>query len=143
MDKEEYLVEGEFIFHSFLPAKLEVGMKFITKRGGPGVEPELYVFTLEEVPNDQNAFMAANGAPITINIITTGEDGEIIALHQEIGLFDDGEGNLVPITDKQINTIITGYNGVMNVESDETGDPILYDGKVIISYLSNLEEEEE
>lgn len=142
MDKEEYLVEGEFIFHSFLPAKLEVGMKFITKIGGNGVEPELFVFTLQEVPIEPESFMAINGAPVTINIITTGSDGEIIALHNEIGLFDDGEGNLLPITDEQINTIITSYNGVMNVESDETGDPILYDGKVIISYLSSSENEE-
>lgn len=136
MEKEEYLVEGEFIFHSFIPAKLEVGMKFITKRTVLLPEPELSVVTLTEVPENEEEFMKVNGAPVTINIITTGEDGEIIALHDEIGIFDYGNGNLIPITDDQINHIINQFNGVMNVESDETGDPILYEGKVIISYLA-------
>lgn len=143
MDKEEFLVESEFIFHSYIPKKLEIGMQFITKRYSSLPEPEFFFFTLEELPENDENFMIINGAPMNVNIITSGSDGEIIALNHEIGFFDDGNGLLRPITDFEMNTIINQYDGIMNVESDETGDPILYEGKVIISYLSNPENEEE
>ena len=141
MEQEQYLVEGEFIMSSYDPPKLLKGMTFVTKVVSGLPEPELVFFVLEDENVDNDTFMGLNGAPITLNIITTGEDGEIIALQEEIGMFNEGT-TLRPITAEQINTIINKYNGVMNIECDETGDPILYDGKVIISYLGLLEDEE-
>jgi hypothetical protein len=46
------------------------------------------------------------------------------------------------ITDQEINKIINEYDGKMDLECTEDGDIILYEGKVIISYLSSPEEEE-
>ncbi len=143
MEQEQYLIEGEFIFSSYDPPKLIGGMSFITKLSSCLPEPELYYFTIEDTPHEEDVFKISNGPPVTMNIITTGTDNEIIALQEEIGIFDDGNKNLKPITEEQINIIINKYGGVMNIESDETGDPILYDGKVIISYISNPENEEE
>jgi hypothetical protein len=143
MEQEEYLVEGEFILSSYNPPKLLAGMSFITKLSSCLPEPELYFFTIEAPPKDEDDFIKSNGCPIVLNIISTGDNGEIIALQEEIGMFDDGSGTLKPITEEQINIIINQYGGIMNIESDETGDPILYDGKVIISYLSEPENEEE
>lgn len=142
MENEEFLVEGEFIFHSYIPDKLTTGMKFLTKRVISS-ESELFLFTLDIKPENDEEFMAINGAPVTINIITSGTEGEILALPEEIGLFAEEKKPLRDITDHEINTIINQYGGIMNIESDETGDPILYDGKVIISYLSELDGEEE
>jgi hypothetical protein len=141
-EEEKFLVEGEFIMSSYDPPKLLKGMTFVTKVVAGLPEPELLFFTLWDDNVDKYAFMAINGAPVTLNIITTGKDGEIIALQDEIGLFD-GNGDLRNITDHEINVIINQYDGVMNIECDKTGDPILYDGKVIISYLVSLESEEE
>jgi hypothetical protein len=143
MEQEEFYVEGEFIFSSYDPPKLLGGMTFITKLSSCLPEPELYYFKLDNTPQDEDVFKLSNGLPVVMNIITTGDDGEIIALQEEIGMFDDGSGDLKVITEEQINVIINQYDGKMNVESDETGDPILYDGKVIISYLSIPENEEE
>lgn len=143
MEQEEFYVEGEFIFSSYDPPKLIQGMHFLTKRMALLLEPEFLYFTLDFDPSNDDSFKSHNGAPVVMNIITTGEDGEIIALQDEIGYFSDEDGVLHPITEEQINTIINQYDGKMNVESDETGDPILYEGKVIISYLSSPENEEE
>lgn len=141
MEEDDFVVEGEFIFHSYSPVKLAKGMKFLTHRLP---HPDWYFFTLQELPEDEEAFMVANGAPMTVNIITTGEDGEIIALHDEIGLFDSGNDTpLREITDYEMNEILNMFGGIMNIEADETGDPILYDGKVIISYLALSENDEE
>ena len=141
MEQGKYLVEAEFIFSSYDPPKLLPGMSFITKLTAALPEPELYYFTITGTPEDEEIFKQSNGAPVIMNIITTGHGGEIIALQQEIGLFDD-DVELKPITEEQINIILNQYGGTMLVECDETGDPILYDGKVIISYLSETEEEE-
>lgn len=141
MEDDAYLVEGEFIFTSYDPPKLLVGMRFLTSLTLGVLEPEHLLFTLDEIPEDEDLFKEVNGAPVTFNIITTGSDGEIIALDNEIGMFDDGNGHLRSITDHEINVILNKYDATMNIESDETGDPILYDGKVIISYLSESGEE--
>ncbi len=143
MDKEQFLVEGEFIISSYDPPNLVKGMNFITIVTAGLPNPEVTYFTLDNEEVDKDTFIGINGAPVILNIITTGEGGEIIALHDEIGVFDDGSKNLRAITDSEINVIINQYNGIMNVECDETGDPILYEGQVIISYLSDPENEEE
>lgn len=143
MDQEKYLVESEFIFSSYNPSKLLKGMTFISKVSFCLPEPEFKFFTLEETPEDEDIFKQSFGAPVIVNIITTGDDGEIIALQEEIGYFDDGGDTLVPITDEQINIILNQYDGKMNIECDETGDPILYEGNVIISYLSSSSDEDE
>lgn len=142
MEQEQYLMEAEFIMSSYDPPKLLKGMTFVTRTALGLPEPEIVFFVLEDENVDKDTFMGLNGAPITLNIITTGEDGEIIALQDEIGFFNDGT-ILLPITAEQINTIINKHNGVMNIECDETGDPIMYEGKVIISYLGELESDPE
>lgn len=142
MEQEQFLIEGEFIFSSYEPPKLIKGMTFLTKVTSGLPEPELVFFTLWDADVDKYAFMAINGAPVVMNILTMGNDGEIIALQEEIGMFNDGT-DLKVITENQINVIINKYEGKMNIECDETGDPIMYDGKVIISYLGLLENEEE
>ena len=140
-EPEQYLVEAEFIFSSYNPDKLIQGMHFITRRSTLLPEPEFLYFTLDFDPSNDESFMGHNGAPVVMNIITTGTNGEIIALQEEIGMFDDGSGELHPISEDQINVIINQYDGKMGIECDETGDPIMYDGKVIISYLADPEDE--
>lgn len=141
MEEDKYLLECEFIISSFMPKKLEVGMSFITRTVALVPEPEISIITLEELPDSPEEFMKIHGAPVTINIISCGDKGEIVALYNEIGYFSDNE-IIHPITNSQINTIINQYGGRMNLDCDETGDVILYDGKVIISYLE-LEEEDD
>ena len=78
-----------------------------------------------------------------MNIVTTEAYPVVLAKEEEIGIFDNESGFLRPIKESEINTIINHYDGLMLIETDITGEPILHDGKVIISYLSSPEEEED
>jgi len=142
MEEQTYLTEGEFAFTSYMPTKLKVGMTFITQVTVGVLEPEYLFFRLEHVPEDEEMFMSLYGAPVVLSVISMNIDEETLADPKEIGWFNDGE-DIHPITDKEINTILNDYEGFLDIESDETGDVILLDGKVIISYLSESEEEEE
>lgn len=138
MEEQTYTVEGEFAFHSYQPAHLKVGMHFLTKVTVGTLEPEWLFFTLEHVPEDEEMFMSLYGAPVHLLIISTDGEEEEYASPNQIGWFNDDNyaTDVRPITDKEINIILNEHDGFMDIESDETGDIILYEGKAIISYLT-------
>jgi len=142
MEDEIYHIEGEFAFKSYLPDKLKVGMHFLTSVSIGILEPEHLFFTLEEVPQDEEMFMSMHGAPVHVFLVD--EDEKPLADPKEIGWFNDGDPeDLKPITDEQITKILNDDDGFMDIECDENGELIYYEDKVIISYLSDEEEEEE
>jgi len=140
--EETYLTEGEFAFVSYMPTKLKVGMAFLS-RLDIGVTQTLWnYFTLEEVPEDEQMFMSVHGAPV--HMFITDEEGGSISDKSGIGWFhsDDTE-ELHPITDYEINRILNEYDGFMDVECDFDGNVLYYEDKIIISYLSEVDGEEE
>jgi hypothetical protein len=141
--EDTYLIEGELAFRSYEPAHLKVGMHFLSKITVGIIEPQANFFTLEHVPEDEELFMSLYGAPVKLIIVSLdGEEG-VLATNKEIGWFEDSEKMVLHhITDQEINKIINEYDGKMDLECTEDGDIILYEGKVIISYLSSPEEEE-
>jgi len=147
MEDERYLVEGEFVFNSYVPARLMVGMHFLTQITVGTIEPEWLFFTLGQVPDDMDMFMSLYGAPVNVHILSSEED-DTLADPKEIGWFHDGneDTELRPITDDDITHILNKDDGFMDVECDDTGDVILFEGKVILSFLSEdsetLEDEE-
>lgn len=144
MEEEKYYIEGEFVFTNYNPPFLEKGMAFMTQLFSCLPEPEMYYFTIDDTPHiTDDDFKANNGFPVKLSIATTLEYPTILANDEEIGMFDNGSGFLRPITENEINTIINQYGSIMDIETDVTGEPILHNGKVIISYLSNPESEED
>lgn len=145
MEQDTYLIEGELVFKSYKPAHLKVGMHFLNKITVGIIDPQANFFTLEHVPEDEDLFMSLYGAPVRLAIVFNDENGEeILASWKEIGWFEDDEKmTLHPITDKEINTIINDYYGMLDLECNEDGDVIMYEGKVIISYLSDVNQEDE
>jgi len=143
MEQEDtFLIEGEFAFKSYMPDELKLGMHFLTQVAVGLLEPEWLFFTLEGIPEDEEMFMSLYGAPVHLFLI--GENHKSLVDNKAIGWFDDGESEEAhPITDAEITKILNDYNGFMDIESDEDGNPLLFDGKVIISYLSNSDEGEE
>jgi len=142
---DTYLIEAEFIFESYLPEKLKEGMHFLSKIMVGVIEPQNHFFTLEHIPEDEDLFMSLYGATVHLRIMTNDGEEEIIAEEAEIGWFDaciNPEEDLIPINDKHINKIINDYKGVMDISCDEDGDVIYLDGKLVISYLEEEEEEE-
>jgi hypothetical protein len=144
MESEEkvYLIEGEFAFKSYQPEKLKEGMHFLHKITVGTMVPQFDFFTLTHVPDDEDMFMSLYGAPVKLLIISK-EDQSVLVKPKHIGWFSDDEAQkLHPITDKEINEILNVHDSIMDLECTEDGDILIYQGKVIISYLSSEEEEE-
>jgi hypothetical protein len=78
---------AEISLSSYLPSELEEGMLFINRISVGVIDPYVELFEIEEVPEDQDAFMAKHGAPVELVILIN--DGDVIASHDEIGWWDD------------------------------------------------------
>jgi hypothetical protein len=135
---------AEISLSSYLPPELEIGMLFINRISVGVVEPYIELFELEELPEDADAFMAKHGAPVEIAIID--EDDDILASHDEIGWWDDGDDvdEYREITLDDINYILRELDGYVDIEYDEVEDDfVVIDDKVVLSIVPEEELEEE
>jgi hypothetical protein len=135
---------AEISLSSYLPPELEIGMLFINRISVGVVEPYIELFELEELPEDADAFMAKHGAPVEIAIID--EDDDILASHDEIGWWDDGDDvdEYREITLDDINYILRELDGYVDIEYDEVEDDfVVIDDKVVLSIVLEEEFEEE
>jgi hypothetical protein len=125
---------AEIVLRSYLPPELEVGMLFTNRISVGVMEPYIELFELEEIPEDPDAFMAKHGVPVELAIIDN--DGELLATHDEIGWWDEGEhtDELRDITLDDINYILRELDGYVDVEYDEVEDDfVIIDDKVVLS----------
>jgi hypothetical protein len=132
---------AEIVLSSYLPPELEVGMLFINRISVGVIEPFVELFELDELPEDPDAFMAKNGAPVTL-VITTPEDGNVRATQNEIGWWDEGEDSdeYREVTLDDINYLLREFDGYVDIEFDDDKDIVLIEGKVVLSL--QLEEDE-
>jgi len=127
---------AEISLSSYLPDELEEGMLFINRISVGVVEPYVELFELEEVPEDADAFMAKNGAPVTV-VITTAEDDNVRATEEQIGWWDEGEDSdeYREVTLDDINFLLREFDGYVDIEFDDDGDIVLIEGKVVLSLI--------
>jgi hypothetical protein len=132
---------AEISLSSYLPSELEVGMLFINRISVGVVEPYIELFELEEVPEDADAFMAKNGAPVEIIIID--EDDELLASQDEIGWWDDGDDSdeYREVTLDDINYLLRELDGYVDIEVDEYG-VILIEDRVVLSLAPEEDDED-
>lgn len=131
---------GEFVLKNYLPKELEEGMLFINRISVGVIEPYVELWELKEVPKDIEEFINKNGAPVELIIIDENED--ILASHDEIGWWDEGEhtDELRDISIEDINTILREHDGYLDIElDDDTLEASLYEDKVLLRF----EQEEE
>jgi hypothetical protein len=139
---------AELIFKSYLPKSLELGMLFVNKISVGLLEPEIELWSLDNIPDDIDEFLTKNGAPVELLIVCDVEG--VLAEQSQIGWFDEGEESdeLYDISLEEINIIINDYEGNLMIEIEEyfyDKDiivPVLIDNKVIISYIEYDDEED-
>jgi hypothetical protein len=129
---------AEISLSSYLPDELEEGMLFINRISVGVIEPYIELFELEEIPEDPDAFMSKHGAPVDLLIID--DEGRIIASHDQIGWWDEGEGTdeLRDITLDDINYTLREEQGFLSIDIDDEEEglePTLIEDKVILSFL--------
>jgi hypothetical protein len=134
---------AEIVLKSYLPPELEVGMFFINRISVGVIEPYVELFELEEIPEDPDAFMAKNGAPVEVLIITS-EDGNVRATQEYIGWWDDGDDvdEYRDVTLDDINYLLRELDGYVDIEFDDDGDIVLIENRVVLSLVPNEELEE-
>jgi hypothetical protein len=132
---------AEISLSSYLPDELQEGMLFINRISVGVVEPYIELFELEEVPEDADAFMAKNGAPVEIIIID--EDDELLASQDEIGWWDDGDDSdeYREVTLDDINYLLRELDGYVDIEVDEYG-VILIEDRVVLSLAPEEDDED-
>lgn len=132
---------AEISLSSYMPPELEVGMLFINRISVGVVEPYIELFELEEVPEDADTFMAKHGAPV--QLVINDEDGDILATHDEIGWWDDGEDSdeYRDITLDDINYLLRELDGYVDIETDEYG-VVLVEDRIILSLAPEEEFED-
>ena len=126
---------AEISLSSYLPSELEEGMLFINRISVGVVDPYIELFEIEEVPEDQDAFMAKHGAPVELVIID--ESGNLLASHDEIGWWDEGEhtDELRDITLDDINYLLREFDGYIDIEYDEDEGIVFMEDKVVLSLV--------
>jgi hypothetical protein len=135
-------LECELTFKSFLPLRLEVGMMFFRKLSPGTPKEQIELFALDKPVQNADEFMKWNGTPVELFI--TDASGDVIASHDEIGWFDEGDHSdeLTDITLEHLNIILNNYQGNLDVGIEDDGVSIL-DGKVIIRYVQEMYEEDD
>lgn len=131
---------AEISLSSYLPDELQEGMLFINRISVGVVDPYIELFELEEVPEDADVFMANNGAPVKMIIITP-DDGNVRATQDEIGWWDEGEDSdeYREVTLDDINYLLREFDGYVDIEFDDDEDIVLIEGKVVLSLVPDEE----
>lgn len=136
--------KAEIVIKSYLPSELEEGMLFVNRISVGVIEPYIELFELEELPKNKDVFMSKHGAPVELLIVD--DDGELIASHDEIGWWDDGDDSdeYRDITLNDINYILKELDGYVDVEYDEVEDDfVIIEDKIILSIAQEKMWEEE
>jgi hypothetical protein len=114
-------------------------MLFVNRISVGVIEPFIELFELEEIPEDPDAFMSRHGVPVELAIID--EDGDLLASHDEIGWWDEGEhtDELRDITLDDINYILRELDGYVDIEYDEDEGIVFMEDKVVLSLVPDEE----
>lgn len=141
-------VIAELVFKSYQVDELEPGMIFVDLLYPGTDDQQILVFKLDKVPQDQESFLKEHGYPVEFYIINTDEREsftEILAYPNQIGWFDDDEDSddLYEVDILLINDILNYYDGMVMIHVDgDTGEPTIYEDKVIIAYPEEEEEDD-
>lgn len=138
---------AELVFKSYEVKELEPGMIFM-ELVYPGTDDQqIRAFVLDKVPHDQESFLKEHGFPVEFYILATDDREsftEILAYPSQIGWFDEGDDTdeLYEVDINIINDILNYYEGIVGIDTDgETGEPTLYEDKVMITYPEEDDEE--
>lgn len=138
----------ELVLKSYMPRQIEPGMWFITKLYQGTDKEYIEIWQQDKYPREpMDDFLARHGAPVEPYLIY---DEQVIAEPHEIGWWDEGPEHeeLRDIELKDINLILNDWDGFVDIEIDEEDleehdelSPILYAGKVTMTYLDTYEED--
>lgn len=136
--------ECQLVFKNYIVDAIKPGMLFLNYVHPIGWQ----VNKIEKAPQDSEAYIASYGYPVEPWIVDTGNPNlphteEILATPNQIGWMDEGDhtDELMDIEVRHMNFILDRYNGWVDIETDNDGDPVLFMDKVTISYPEDIDDE--
>ena len=149
-------IQSNLVFRNYVPSHLEDGMLFITERtmktlGGDFIYT--HVYEMNQVPTDSDdyeEFYAEHGFPVRVEIYAQIEDNPdaplvLVANEDTIGWLEQ-EDQLSDFSIDDMNAVMLHHSGILGIymEEDETTEllvPVLEEGMVVVTFMSNMYDE--
>ena len=149
-------IQSNLVFRNYVPSQLEDGMLFITERtmktlGGDFIYT--HVYEMNQVPTDSDdyeEFYAEHGYPVHVEIYAQIEDNPdaplvLVANEDTIGWLEQ-EDQLSDFSIDDMNAVMLHHSGILGIymEEDETTEllvPVLEEGMVVVTFMSNMYDE--
>jgi hypothetical protein len=132
----------KLIYNSFQPPQLEVGMLF-AMNVTINEHSYLHLRKLEKLPRDIEEYLQHNGLPVKpyfIRSIDSNPDvaPEVVAYPDQIAYYEQ-DGQLFDFTVDDMNYINIEDDGYIGLYfDDETNQPVLEDGRVVVTSMDNI-----
>ena len=149
-------IQSNLVFRNYVPSQLKDGMLFITERtmktlGGDFIYT--HVYEMNQVPTDSDnyeEFYAEHGFPVHVEIYAQIEDNPdaplvLVANEDTIGWLEQ-EDQLSDFSIDDMNAVMLHHSGILGIymEEDETTEllvPVLEEGMVVVTFMSNMYDE--
>lgn len=132
----------KLIYNSYQPPQLEVGMLFAMDVT-INEHSYLHLRKLEQLPRDIEEYLRYNGLPVKpyfIRAIDSNPDvpPQVVAYPDQIAYYEQ-DGQLFDFTIDDMNYISMEDEGYIALYfDDETNEPVLEDGRVVVTSMDNL-----
>lgn len=132
----------KLIYNSYQPPQLEVGMLFAMSVT-INEHSYLHLRKLEQLPRDIDEYLQHNGLPVKpyfVRAIDSNPDvpPEVVAYPDQIAYYEQ-DGQLFDFTIDDMNYISMEDEGYIALYfDDETNEPVLEDGLVVVTAMDNL-----
>lgn len=131
----------KLIYNSYQPSQLEVGMLFAVNVTINDYS-YLHLRKLEKLPRDIEEYLQHNGLPVKpyfIRSIDSNPDTppEVVAYPDQIAYYEQ-DGQLFDFTLDDMNYINLEDEGYIALYFDDDNQPVLEDGKVVVTAMDNM-----
>jgi hypothetical protein len=131
----------KLIYNSYQPSQLEVGMLF-AMNVTINEHSYLHLRKLDKLPQDIEGYLQHNGLPVKpyfIRSIDSNPDvpPEVVAHPDQIAYYEQ-DGQLFDFTVDDMNYINLEDEGYIGLYFDDDNQPVLEDGKVVVTAMDNL-----
>lgn len=135
----------KLIYNSYIPTELSVGMLFamsVTIND----HSYLHLRSLQSVPKNQEEYIQHNGYPVKPYFIRAVDPNpdvppEVVATPEQIAYYEQ-EHDLYDFTIDDMNYICMEHDGYIGLYMDDDNNPVLEDGKVVVTSIENLYQED-
>lgn len=131
----------KLIYNSYQPDHLQVGMLFAMSVT-INQHSYLHLRALSIVPKNQDEYIQHNGYPVKPYLIRAVHPNpdvppEVVATPEQIAYYEQ-EDMLYDFTIDDMNYISMQEDGYIAMYMDDEGNPVLEDGKVILTAMENI-----